>query len=73
MVVKTLSESSWLISYYLVNVNISQHLIISMAGNDNSWLMLTLAGYYRHYPNVNITRNIYTLTIRFFQSVLFVL
>jgi len=44
MVVKTLSKSSWLISYYPVNVNISQHLIIFMAGNDNSWLMSTLAG-----------------------------
>jgi hypothetical protein len=37
------SKSSWLISYYPVNVNISQLLIIFIAGNDNSWLMLTLA------------------------------
>jgi hypothetical protein len=41
MVVKT-SKSSWLISYYPVNVNISQHLIIFMAGNDNSWLVSPL-------------------------------
>jgi hypothetical protein len=44
MVVKTLSISSWLISCYPVNVNISQNLIIIMTGNDNSWLMWTLAG-----------------------------
>jgi hypothetical protein len=43
MVVKTLSKSSWLILYYPINNNISQHLIIFMDGNDNSWLMLTLA------------------------------
>jgi hypothetical protein len=44
IVVKTLFKSSWLMSYYPVDVNISQHLIIFMASNDNSWLMLTLAG-----------------------------
>jgi hypothetical protein len=44
MVVKKLSKNFWLISYYPVDVNISQDLIIFMAGIDNSWLMLTLAG-----------------------------
>jgi len=43
MVVKTLLKNSWLISYYPVNVNVSQHLMILMVGNDSSWLMLKLS------------------------------
>lgn len=58
IVIKTLSKSSWLISYYPVDVNINQNLIIFMVANDKIWLML-------YYPaNVNIIQ-ILTLSVTY--------